>query len=563
MSLGERSNRLGQRTLRLWLGIACSSLGMDACHSQSEVRHPGHVASPQAALERQLQRAPHSRTERTEDGGLLFTTNFSQSNPKPLQLPHDVLERECKQLGGEFKVRAPAEVPASGLAVSEDVPDAIETILSDADERHVFGHHRCSVGAGFQGWSAYIEPTQLGANRSRKTFYLQTYVKTTSAPEEQLDAAELTADVDDDERADIDNPDEVFGPGLPATGGRGNQQIAEPPISTSPLDERAWPPQAGDSLLQDPHPFGLNLGIDTPEQLAEKLKLELKQASACDGKTLSGLCWQKPGGSQASSLKARFAQLGNQKVLADFELHYPAEAYRWLSRALRNQYGPADNAGDAQTQRWSWLHSNVELSRSGDDVRVYASHKPTLDRAELPKTSAARVPKTPVRIATPWHVQLGYELAQISQARLRAAGFSVPDKGCSDGSHRQVRGMSTRTCRLDVTGVPNVKSAWVRSVDLGDGQPRVAELGYQLDPKGGFDAKLRELKAQHGEPIPSQGGTLQWWTGPVGITLTPAPKAAPNANSEDSSSGPTLRYYHGRALQYFIVAEAKPTPKSS
>jgi len=183
----------------------------------------------------------------------------------------------------------------------------------------------------------------------------------------------------------------------------------------------------------------------------------------------------------------------------------------------------------------------------------------------LPKNSPARVPKTPVRIATPWHVQLGYELAQISQARLRAAGFSVPEHGCNDGSNRHVRRLSTRTCRLDVSGVSSVKSAWVRSVDLGDGQPRLAELGYQLDPKGGLEAKLRELKAQYGEPIPSQGGTLQWWTGPVGITLTPATKAAaPNTtSSDDASDGPTLRYYHGRALQYFIVAEAKPTTSKS
>jgi hypothetical protein len=89
-----------------------------------------------------------------------------------------------------------------------------------------------------------------------------------------------------------------------------------------------------------------------------------------------------------------------------------------------------------------------------------------------------------------------------------------------------------------------VRSAWVRTVDIGDAKPRLAELGYQLDPSAWNDT-LRDLKAQYGEPIPSVGGALQWWTGSVGITLTP------------SKTTPTLRYYHGRLLQHFIVAEEK------
>ena len=55
----------------------------------------------------------------------------------------------------------------------------------------------------------------------------------------------------------------------------------------------------------------------------------------------------------------------------------------------------------------------------------------------------------------------------------------------------------------------------------------------------------RGLKEQYGEPIPSEGGALQWWTGSVGITLTP------------SADGVALRYYHGRLLQVFIVADSK------
>jgi hypothetical protein len=88
------------------------------------------------------------------------------------------------------------------------------------------------------------------------------------------------------------------------------------------------------------------------------------------------------------------------------------------------------------------------------------------------------------------------------------------------------------------------RGAWARNVDVGDGKPRLAELGYTLD-KSVFDDTLRDLKEQYGEPIPSTASQLQWWTGSVGITLTPAGDTF------------TLRYYHGRLLQYFIVAEAK------
>ncbi|MEY4581001.1 MAG: hypothetical protein RL701_5704, partial [Pseudomonadota bacterium] len=146
-------------------------------------------------------------------------------------------------------------------------------------------------------------------------------------------------------------------------------------------------------------------------------------------------------------------------------------------------------------------------------------------------------------LATPWQLHLGYEPAQIAQNKLLAAGFGVSQSGCTDGGS-YAQPVFTRTCPLNAGRMQGVRSAWVRTVDIGDARPRLAELGYQLDPAGWNDT-LRDLKTQYGEPIPSAGGALQWWAGEVGITLTP------------SKTSPTLRYYHGRLLQYFIVADEK------
>jgi hypothetical protein len=174
---------------------------------------------------------------------------------------------------------------------------------------------------------------------------------------------------------------------------------------------------------------------------------------------------------------------------------------------------------------------------------VYVAHKPTLDRAQLPSGAPGREPSAGGKVASPWQLQLGFEAAQAAQTKLQAAGFSIAKTGCADGGP-YAQPVFTRTCPLTGGRMPGFRGAWVRNVDMGDGKPRLAELGYTLD-KSALDDTLRDLKDQYGEPIPSTGNQLQWWTGPVGITLTP------------STDTFTLRYYHGRLLQYFIVADAK------
>ena len=509
-------------------------------------RHPQGPASPQAVLERQLINSQHRLNKRTRDGGILYTTDFTAASSESLRVPYDLLKLECESHGASFEPSEPPPETATAIATKADqgqtpgIPEGIHASLRDADARQLFGRHVCLAGVYL--WHADLEPTLLTPTRDPNTFRFQVYVKAVSAP-------------------DYD-PQAPTGPGLPATGPSAQRAAGWPPPSaageaaapgptsgpgaraTSPLDPRpSRPTPTGDQLLADPHPFGVIAGVDSPEALAQKLGLPLETAAHCDGPGLIGLCWEHPGGSEATSLRAMFAELGASPSLAELEVHYPASAFTWLSGMLSNLLGPADVAAPTSLQ-WSWLHTNVELSVIGqNDVRVYVAHKPSLDRARLPSGSPARTAKS-VAAAAPWQLSLGYEAAQAAQAKLQSAGFSIAPNGCVDGG--TATRPFTRTCSLQVKQVPGVTSAWVRNVDIGDGRARLAELGYQLDR-----AKLKdlqsELTAQYGEPIPSTGDALQWWTGSVGITLT-------GGSGKDL---PTLRYYHGRLLQFFIVAEAR------
>lgn len=315
-----------------------------------------------------------------------------------------------------------------------------------------------------------------------------------------------------------------------------------PPTAAAPLDRQApRPPLTGDRLLAEPRPFGVAPGIDSPEILAKKLGVELAKASACNSANLQGQCWEQPS-TEAKSLRAAFVDLGSGPVLAELELRYGADAHTWLIRTFQNQFGPPDDTNQRDTG-WSWVHTTVQLTTSEAETRVYIAHKPTLDRAQLHSGAPGREPSPAGKVAAPWQLQLGYETAQSAQTKLQAAGFSIPKTGCADGGP-YAQPVFTRTCPLTGGRMPGFRGAWARNVDIGDGKPRLAELGYTLD-KSALEETLRDLKEQYGEPIPSSANQLQWWTGPVGITLTP------------SADTFTLRYYHGRLLQYFIVAEAK------
>ncbi|HET8935412.1 MAG TPA: hypothetical protein VFN67_18320 [Polyangiales bacterium] len=506
---------------QLSLLFACAVLATSgsAC---GRPRHAGDVPNtPQAALEAALIRNKHRGTRRTGDGGIIYVAELTPSSPEVLRVPYDLLKLECENHSGRFGHVAPPAKPAASLA-TDDAPDAIHAMLVEADNRQLFGQQRCEAGSNV--WIAEIEPHAFKTGRG---FSLQIYVR--ASPAEGYD------------------PGAPIGPGFPALGEVNAAGEAAPPppppaAAPAPLDQQpARPPLSGERLLADPRPYGLTPGVDSPAILAKKLGVELSAATACDQPNLKGFCWDKPS-SEALQLRAAFVDLGMGPVLAELDVRYPTTAHAWLARMFQSQFGPADDA-NAQQSSWDWLHTRVQLASSEHETRVYVAHKPTLDRAQLPSGSPGREASPAARGATPWQLQIGYETAQSAQAKLQAAGFSIPKTGCADGGS-YAQPVFTRTCPLSGGRMQGSRGAWVRTVDIGDGKPRLAELGYTLD-KSALADTTRDLKEQYGEPIPSSGGQLQWWTGSVGITLTP------------SADGFTLRYYHGRLLQYFIVAEAK------
>lgn len=501
----------------LQLALA-ATLALTGCTRRP--RHAGEQpSSPQAALEEALIRQRHAGTRRTGDGGIIYTAQLLPGSPELLRLPYDLLKLECENHSASFaRIAAPARAAAS--LATDPVPDPIHALLAEADQRQLFGHHRCEAGSNV--WVAEIEPHALVADRR---WQLQVYVHA-SLPDE----------------ADLAAP---AGPGLPALA---DAQAKLPPPSTAPaasaapLDRQApRPPVTGDRILAEPRPFGLTSGVDSPEILAKKLSVELERAKPCDSPKLRGYCWDQPS-SDARSLRAAFVDLGAGPVLAELELQYPADAHSWLIHTFQNQFGPPDDTNQHDTS-WSWVHTTVQVSWSEAETRVRILHKPSLDRAQLPSGAPGREPSPGGKVASPWQLQLGYEPAQAAQKKLRAAGFSIAKTGCADGGP-YAQPVFTRTCPLTGGNMPGSRGAWVRNVDIGDGKPRLAELGYTLD-KSALAETLKDLKEQYGEPIPSAADQLQWWTGPVGITLTPGTDTF------------TLRYYHGRLLQYFIVAEAK------
>jgi hypothetical protein len=503
---------------RVLLALTCS-LAATGCR---RARHPGEVPNtPQAALEAGLLRHKQHGTRRTGDGGIIYSAVLAPGSAEVVRVPFDLLKLECENHSGSFGRVAPPVKPAASL-LPDDAPDAVHALLVDADKRQLFGQHRCSAGGN--AWIAEIEPHAVIAGRS---LILQLYVRASPA--------------DGD---DLSGPP---GPGLPALGAAGAPPSAAEPAPPSappalPLDEQPpRPPLSGDRLLTDPRPFGLALGVDSPELVAKKLGVELSSASACNGANLQGQCWDHPG-KDALALRAAFADLGAGPVLAELEVRYPQAARGWLLHTFQNQFGPADDTSERESS-WSWVHTRIALTSADSETRFSVQHKPTWDRAQLAPGSAGREVVGPSRVAAPWQLQLGYEAAASAQTKLQAAGFSIPKTGCADGgAHAQP--VFVRTCPLSGGRMQGARGAWVRTVDIGDGKPRLAELGYTLD-KSALDATLRDLKEQYGEPIPSAGGQLQWWTGAVGITLTPAGDTF------------TLRYYHGRLLQYFIVADQK------
>jgi hypothetical protein len=493
---------------------------------------------------------------------MLYHADFNAANASTLRVPFDLLKRYCEDKGGRWVPSGHARASAASLATSR-APTELAALLGGADHRGLFGKFRCESSGPV--WTASIEPSAFTPTDTSATWRLQVFVKA-------VVGSELS--VSDEWPVAAPPPLAAGTPITPATPAPpvsaenislppGTQPVVSP--QSSPLHSQPLGPAAqGDRLLADPRPFGINLGNDAPEVFASKLRLEAgkpcgkaavtkaakstpKQAAGAS-RTAAELCWEQPGASEATALRASFAELGMGPVVAEFEVRYPAAAFAWLERAMLNDWGAADAAAESPTSHgWTWQHTSITLSHLDDDPThdtvVRVQHKPTLDRMRLPASAPGREQTGPMRIATPWQLQLGYEPAELAQAKLQAVGFSIATGSCSDGG-LHARPILTRSCRLQGGKMDGLRDASVDIVDPGDGRPRLAQLAYTFD-KRVLDETVKELRTQYGEPIPGAAGTLEWWTGPVGIAIVP---------SGDAFS---LRYFHGRLLQYSYNAREK------
>jgi hypothetical protein len=540
--------------------LACFVLSSCAAHQHGRAAIDD---SPEAYLEQQLisNRTDDLNTP-TADGGMLFHAEFSFENRFPLRMPFDVLRKHCEDERGHWVASGPPHMRAENLAASKAPHDVVDA-LADADSRDIFGTFRCESNA--PTWTANIEPSALMPTNASEVWRLQLFVKAFVG-------------------SDLSQPGDPSGEPPPPTAATQSAPPAPPMPPTpsvvipdavatetkaasndSPLDPRPeHAPLSSDKLLADPQPFGIDMGIDSPDLFGAKLRVDPAQSqcqkpsaaakrqggkkSAANSGTLSELCWTKPGGSEALELRAEFADFDTGSVAAEFELRYPAASFAWLERNMRNDWGMPDVSGDRPTSHsWSWLHTIIELSHENDDAshdtRVRVRHLPTLARARLPAGNPGRDQPGPTRSAAPWQLQLGFESAQQAQAKLQTAGFSIAANGCSDAGDHALPVLS-RTCPLSGGKLDGLRSASAIIVDMGDGRPRLAKLEYTFD-KRVLDAQLRELKSQYGNPIPVAGDAFQWWTGPVGIEVVPG---------HDSFQ---LRYFHGRLLQYHDNAVEK------
>jgi hypothetical protein len=524
---------------------AVAGLALSACaHHPPPL--PDASESPEAYLERQLLgRNEGQANTPTADGGMLFHAEFGADRRSSLRIPFDVLKSYCESKAGRWVASGAPTTSSQRLAASR-APNDVVAVLADAENRGLFGRYRCESTSA-PTWTARIEPSDLSLTSAPGVWLLELFLKAYIG-------------------SDLSQGGELAPP-LAA----GAQAPTAPPPSAapegSPLNLHTLrPPTGGELLLADPRPFGIDMGSDSPDVFAAKLRIDgagtpcpaapasppaakpEKKAKAPESPAapaLSELCWQRPGAGEALALHARFADLGHGPVVAEFEVRYPAESFVWLEHGMRNDWGPPDVHADRSTwHAWSWLHTVIELAHAEDnpahETLVRVQHRPTLARAQLAPGTPGREQPGPVRVAEPWQLQLGYEPAQQAQAKLQAAGLTIAASGCIDAGQRALP-VSTRVCPLTGSSMDGLRSAQVITVDIGDGRPKLAKLEYTFD-KRVLDATVAELRIQYGNPIPVAGNALQWWTGPVGIEVVP---------NQDSF---TLRYFHGRLLQFHINA---------
>jgi hypothetical protein len=538
--------------MRVGAPLLLTVVGLAACASGPPPR-PEQLQAAQAYIDDQLLTHGSRLNKRTLEGALLYHADFDVSGAPSLRVPFDLLSLYCSNHGGQWTKRGPAEHAAASLA-NPNTPPTIASRLSDADQSGVFGSFHCESDSGFD---AELQPTALMQTDVSGSYRLQMVVQATEVGLEQNGGGEASPDgwpPPPPGAAPGANGWPTAPPSNPPPSAAGAPAPAEH-AEASPLDPPApRPSPLGEKLLASPKPFGIDLGADSPEVFASKLRLDLAHPSCAANAAedaashIKEYCWEHPGGSQALELRARFADIGLGPVVAELELRYPPAAFGWLEQAMRRDWGAPDAGGDSDTlHSWNWMHTLIVITRAdgsaGSDTMVRVSHRATLVRARLPAGTPGREQTGALRIATPWQIQLGYEPAEQARAKLRAAGFSIAADGCRDGGPH-ARPVLIRTCPLNGGRMEGLRSAAVRIVDIGDGKPRLAQLEYSFD-KRVLDETVRELRTQYGEPIPVAGDALEWWTGPVGIEITPA---------ADSFG---LRYFHGRLIQYFNNALEK------
>jgi hypothetical protein len=534
---------------RAWrTALACCALA--ACAGTEHLTNDAN--SPQAYLEDQLI-AQHKGTlnKRTLEGAMLYYAEFDASNPNSLRVPFDLLKMRCENRSGHWSADTGAQSSAASLAQG-NTPNEIRDRLADADQRGLFGTFRCEASIS-ESWTAEIQPTALTPTDASNSWRLQLLLKAQPAGQataggelpvwQPMAAAPRPPPTAAGEAAPIAVP----APPAPATIELPPGTPSLPQAQSSALDQQPLrPPPRGDKLLADPRPFGIDMGSDSPDVFASKLRLPLDKHACPAAKGhkapagVSEFCWAHPGG-QALALHARFGDLGLGPIVAEFEVRYPATAFDWLARQFVNSWGASDASSEHDVaQSWSWLHTSVQLTHASGEVLVRVSHRPTLSRSQLPPGSPAREQLGPLRIATPWQLQLGYEPAQLAQAKLQAAGFGFQESDCVDGGPH-ARPVLIRTCSLRGGRMDGLRSAALRIVDMGDGRTRIAQLEYSFEARV-LDETVAELRKQYGEPIPVAGGALEWWTGPIGAEIAPQGDTF------------TLRYFHGRLMQYYFNA---------
>ena len=315
-----------------------------------------------------------------------------------------------------------------------------------------------------------------------------------------------------------------------------------PPPAPEPPEAalRAQPP--GDAWLAEPAPHGIELGVDNPATVAQKLDITL-ELSACRKR---GSHWSKPDTGRlkgnylctiehpelddAKQLELSFVELSDDLIVLDaLSIAFDPGDAEWDARiaALESERGPADVSfmSPVTARAWSWGRVEIRLERPPATphawLRYVDRHAAYRYLARAIKTKQVqRIVPRPKTIppAEPFGLLFATDGEADAREKLEAAGFTIePCRTLAD------RGREGRVIDCTLTGAPIVglRGARIQLADIGDGRMRLALLEYQLDPAR-FSRAYGELESQYG---PVEHETLgaeneaAWWIDPVQIAM--------------------------------------------